>query len=265
VSLDLGITSKVWIESIRELTPTPMDLTRNGTVPSTPEHISLGSTTVREQASLASCSLTSSNMEKSTGVAPRYQANLTGGSLKVAESRIVAGLLLKGGDPREWRTAIQTENLLKTRSPGTAKRLGRLIRDRLAPMPPEILQLIRDGAGDVATHAVLAAAIRHSPLLGDFMDLALRDQYRRFSNCLTYKVWEDYLEECRGRDPDMPEWSDSTVRRLRSSIFQILAQAGFIQNTRSLALHRPQIADQVIACLKLNREDYVLRCITVGS
>lgn len=198
-------------------------------------------------------------------VIPKYQANLTGGSLKVAESRIVAGLLLQGGRPEDWRKAIQTENLLKAKTPGTAKRLGRLIRDRLSPMPPEILQLIRDGAGDVATHAVLAAAIRHSPLLGDFMDLVLRDHYRRFSKVLTYKAWDDYLEECRGRDPEMPQWSDSTVQRLRSSVFQILAQAGFVQNTRSLALLRPHISDQVIACLKLNREDYVLRCITVGS
>ena len=164
-----------------------------------------------------------------------------------------------------WRKAILTDNLLKTRTPGTAKRLGRLIRDRLSPMPPEILQLIRDGAGDVATHAVLAASIRHSPLLGDFMDLVLRDQYRRFSKVLTNKVWDDYLEDCRGRDSEMPLWSDSTVQRLRSSVFQILAQAGFVQDTRSLALHRPHIADQVIASLKLNREDYVLRCITVGS
>jgi len=132
-------------------------------------------------------------------------------------------------------------------------------------MPPEILQLIRDGAGDVATHAVLAAAIRHSPLLGDFMDLVVRDQYRRFSKVLTNKVWDDYLEECRGRDPAMPQWSDSTVQRLRSSVFQILAQAGFVQDTRSLVLRRPHIADQVIACLKLHRDDYVLRCITVGS
>ena len=197
--------------------------------------------------------------------APRYQANLTGGSLKVAESRIVAGLILQGGDPQDWGKAILTENLLKTRTPGTAKRLGRLIRDRLSPMPQEILHLIRDGAGDVATHAVLAAAIRHSPLLGDFMDLVLRDQYRRFSKVLTNKVWEDYLEDCRGRDSEMPLWSDSTVQRLRSSVFQILAQAGFVQDTRSLALHRPHIADQVIASLKLNREDYVLRCITLGS
>jgi len=197
--------------------------------------------------------------------APRNQANLTGGSLKVAESRVVAGLLLQGGDPKGWRKAIQTDNLLKTRTPGTAKRLGRLIRDRLSPMPPEILKLIRDGAGDVATHAVLAASIRHSPLLGDFMDLVLRDQYRRFSKVLTNKVWDDYLEDCRGRDSEMPLWSDSTVQRLRSSVFQILAQAGFVQDTRSLALHRPHIADQVIASLKLNREDYVLRCITVGS
>ncbi len=34
----------------------------------------------------------------------------------------------------------------------------------------------------------------------------------------------------------MPEWHKSTRRRLRSSIFQILAQAGFLRDTRSLKL-----------------------------
>lgn len=199
------------------------------------------------------------------GEGARYKAALTGGSLKVAESRVVAGLLLRHAGPQELAKAILTNNALKTRTSATAKRLGRLIRDRLAPMPPEILTLIRDGSGDVATHATLAAAIRHSPLLGDFMDLVLRDHYRRFTKALTNKLWEDYLEECRGRDPEMPQWTESTIHRLRSSVFQILAQAGFLENTRSLALRRPHIAAQVIASLQHHHEDYVLRCITVGS
>jgi len=41
----------------------------------------------------------------------------------------------------------------------------------------------------------------------------------------------------------MPEWNESTRRRLRSSVFQTLAQAGFIESTKTLTLqtgpHRP--------------------------
>ncbi len=195
----------------------------------------------------------------------RYSANLTAGSLKVAESRIVADLLLKGADREEWRRLVTQENVLKARKPATAQRLGRLIWDRLSPMHPDLWTLVRDGAGDVATHAVLAAAIRHSPLVGDFLDRIVRDHYRRFSKVLSNRIWNDYLEACRAWDPEMPQWSESTVERLRSSVFQILAQAGFLRDTRSLALQRPHISEQVVGCLKRHREDYVLRCITVGS
>jgi hypothetical protein len=47
-------------------------------------------------------------------------------------------------------------------------------------------------------------------------------------------------------------------------VFQILAQAGYIENTRSLKLQTVHIADQVLRYLKANKEDYVLRCIQVA-
>ena len=42
----------------------------------------------------------------------------------------------------------------------------------------------------------------------------------------------------------MPQWNESTRRRLRSSVFQTLAQAGYIENTRSLKLQNVHIADR---------------------
>ena len=132
-------------------------------------------------------------------------------------------------------------------------------------MSPELWRMVRDGTVVVATHAVLAAAIRHSFLLGDFLDLAVRDQYRRFEKALTKKLWFDFLEDCRGRDSQMPRWHDSTARRLGSSVFQILAQAGYIKDTRSMLLQRPHLTSEAIGYLERNLEDNVLRCITVGT
>ena len=106
--------------------------------------------------------------------------------------------------------------------------------------------------------------MKHSPLLGDFLDLAVGDQYRVFGAALTNKMFADYLEGCRGRDPDMPQWNETTRRRLRSSVFQMLAQAGYIENTRNLKLQTVHVADQVLRYLKANGEEYVLRCIQVS-
>jgi hypothetical protein len=193
----------------------------------------------------------------------RYKADITAGALKLPESRLIADLLLRQIDAEGWREAIVTKNVLRARHPATARRLTKLIRGRLETMGPDLWKLVRDGSGKVATHAILAAAVKQSPLLGDFLDIVVGEQYRLFSTALTNKLWADYLEGCRERDPDMPLWNETTRRRLRSSVFQVLAQAGYIENTRSLKLQTVHIAEQVLHFLKANQEEYVLRCIQV--
>jgi len=194
----------------------------------------------------------------------RYKAEITAGALKVPESRQIADLLLRRVDAEGWKDAIAKQNVLQARSPATARRLTRLIRGRLETMGPDLWKLVRDGKGSVATHAVFAAAVKHSPLLGDFLRIVVGEQYRLFGATLSNKLFDDYLEGCRERDPEMPQWNETTRKRLRSSIFQMLAQAGYIENTRNLKLQTVHIADQVLRYLKANQEDYVLRCVQVA-
>ena len=194
----------------------------------------------------------------------RYHADITAGALKLPESRIIADLLLQGVDDAGWKDAIVSRNVLQARSLETARRLGRLIRGRLGLMGPELWRLVRDGSGTVATHAVLATAVKHSVLLGDFLDLVVREQYRLFRLTLSRHLWETFLEDCRGRDPEMPDWPESTRHRLRSSVYQILAQAGYIDSTRTMKLQAVHIAGEVIRYLQDHHEDYVLRCIQVA-
>ncbi len=195
----------------------------------------------------------------------RYNADITAGSLKIVESRVIADLLLRGVDEAGWKQAVVNENLLKAKNPATAIRLARLIRQRLETMTPELWLMVRDGTVAVAAHAGLAAAVKRSPLLGDFLDFVVKDQYRRFGKALTKKHWFDFLEDCHGRDPQMPQWNESTARRMGSSVFQILAQAGYIKDTRTMLLQRIRISAEVINYLERNKENYVLRCITVGA
>lgn len=193
-----------------------------------------------------------------------YSAEITAGALKIPESRLIADLLLQEADADGWKKAIVEDNILQSKNPATARRLTTLLRSRLETMGPELWKLVRDGKGSVASHAVFVAAVKHSPLLGDFLRIVIGEQYKVFCKHLTKNMWYEYLEGCRERDPDMPLWNESTRRRLGSSVFQILAQAGYIENTRSLKLQSVHIADQVLSYLKAHREDYVLSCIQVA-
>ena len=184
--------------------------------------------------------------------------------MKVAESRIVADLMLRGVDGPAWRSAVDVENVFQTKSRVTARNLGKLLRARLAPFDPPFWQMIRDSASPLVQHALLAAAVKHSPLLGDFLDLVVREQFRRFAPTLPLGLWEDYLVDCRGRDPEMPQWNESTRRRLRSSVYLCLAQAGFLDSTRSLRLQPLFIAAPLLRYLETRNELFVIRCLQVS-
>ena len=57
---------------------------------------------------------------------------------------------------------------------------------------------------------------------------------------------------------------DSTVARLRSSVFQMLAQAGYLADTRTRKLETVRLASEVLTYLRDHQEDHVLRCISVS-
>ncbi len=193
----------------------------------------------------------------------RYRTEITAGSLKIPESRVIADLLLRGVEGEGWKQALYVDNVLQARSPQTAKKLGTLLRGRLETMDSGLWRLVRDGSAQAATHACLAAAVKRSPLLGDFLDLVIRQQYRLFTVALSNGLWEEYVSSCRDRDLATPEWSLSTIMRLRSSVFQTLEQAGYVDSTRTLKLQTVYIAREVLTYLHDSDEQYVLRCVEV--
>ena len=194
----------------------------------------------------------------------RYKADIAGGSLKLQESRIIASMLMEGLSSDEWKKAIEVQNILQKRSPGTAKRQSSLIRARLELMEPDLWELVRDGSNGTATHALFAAAIKHSTLLGDFLDQVVRNQFRMFRHDLPRKLWMDFIEHCRDHDPYMPEWKESTTKKLGDSVYRILAEVGYLHDNRNYALQSVRISGEVMAYLRNNKEEYVLRCVQVS-
>ena len=194
-----------------------------------------------------------------------YNANLVKASLKLEESRVIASLLLQGVDEAQWRHAILVDNVLQKRSPSTASTFAVFIRQRLGSMTPALWELVRDGANAVATQAVLAATVKHSRLLGDFLDLTVRDRLRLFKTALTHKDWEEFVEGCIARDPHAADWTPAVVTKLRQNVFRILNEAGYVADTRTMALQRVAVSSEVRRYLEENDERYVLRCIGVAS
>ena len=192
-----------------------------------------------------------------------YTATISSTPLRLRETRIVADLLLQGVVGAAWTEAVVESNVLQVSSTVGLVRSSNILRYRLRPFGPQLWKMVRDGDRELATQAAMAGAIKHSRLLGDFMDLTMRDQRALFCTRLDQGMWTDYIEGCRGRDPDMPHWTDATVAKLRSVVFSMLAEADYLQDTRTLLMQNVFVDSQLAAYLRDRDETYVLRCLQV--
>lgn len=192
-----------------------------------------------------------------------YKANITAGALFVPESRKIADLMLSGDDPDEWKQAIEVQNILQQLSLATSVRIANFIRTRLALMTPELWELIKDGDSVTATHACFAATIKHCRFLGDYLDIVVREQFKKLEDRLTPRVWEAFLLGCKQRDPEMKEFPPSTAKKMRTNVHRILNQAGYLTGGRKWILQKVDISPEVLRYLKENNEGYVLRCIQI--
>jgi len=192
-----------------------------------------------------------------------YTATISSTSLRLRESRIVADLLLDGVSGNAWKEAILEQNVLQVDSAVAVWRSARILRARLEPLGEGLWEMVRDGGRELATQASFAGAVKDSRLLGDFMDISMREQRKLFADKLERSMWSEYIAGCRGRDPDMPHWSDATLAKLRSVVFNMLAEVGYLKDTRSLVLQNVFVDTQLSGYLHDRNENYVLRCLEV--
>jgi hypothetical protein len=188
-----------------------------------------------------------------------YNAEISAGSLLLLESRRIAELLMMRPSPEQWLHALNVDNILQKSSPATARRQARLIRHRLDTLDNEAWAMIVGGPHEAATQLLLAAAVKHSRLLADFLVDVYGGHLRRLESQLTpAKDWESFLADCVKRDPEFAQLSDSTQAKLLQVILRILAEARYIDSTRNLRLTPPHLHPNVLAYLKRHGDHAVL-------
>jgi hypothetical protein len=192
---------------------------------------------------------------------PEYNAEISAGSLMPLESKRVAALLLTRPDDTAWRDAIETQNILQKNTPATARRQATLIRKRLMTLDAKAWEMIASREGEVVNQLLLAASVKHSLLLGDFLRRVYADRQRRMETNLSATDWQDFLTECAHHDAAVANWTDGTKAKLFQVIVRILVEAKFLENVRSMKLTPQSLHPDVERYLRRHDETYVLECL----
>lgn len=194
----------------------------------------------------------------------RYNAEISAGSLMLAESRRIASLLLTHPSDTEWEHALKVENILQKNTPSTAFRQARLIRKRLITLHEEGWKLIAEGEMEVSTQLLLVAAIKHSRLLGDFLRDVYARQLCRMELALNSHLWDSFWVECTHRDSEIEHWSASTKEKLYQVIIRILVEAKYLDTSRKMNMTPPSLHPTVTSFLKRHGELDVLAAMKVS-
>lgn len=194
-----------------------------------------------------------------------YKANITAGALLVPESRKISDLMIREVSVEEWKDAVENKNILQKLSISSSKRVASFIKARLGLMTPELWKMVRDGDAVLATQAVFAAAIKHCRILGDYLDIVVRGQFRNLEDRLTPLLWDEFILSCKQRDPLMEDFPPSTAKKMRSVIHKILSEAGYLQSPHNWKLKRIEIVPEVMEYLIKHHEEYVCKCIQVSK
>jgi hypothetical protein len=190
-----------------------------------------------------------------------YNAEISAGSLLPLESRRIAALLLTKPDAAVWQHAIEVENILQKKTPATARRQARLLQRRLITLDALAWKMMAERESEVVVQLLLAAAVKHSQLLGDFMLRVYADRQRRLEPALDPIDWQDFLVECAHRDLTVASWSATTKAKLFQVIVRILVEAKYLENARSKKLTPPFLHPEVRRYLRNHDETYVLDCL----
>lgn len=167
----------------------------------------------------------------------RYALSFTSGALLTREAVIAAPLYL---DVRDWsavRDQLRAENLLQARTASSGFRLAREVAQRLAVLTEAELELLRDASPSERGHLMWVAACRRYAFIGDFAEEVVRERFLLLTPTLGYDDFDSFVRGKALWHPELAEVKDSTLQKLRSTVFRMLAEAGLL--TGGEIVHAP--------------------------
>lgn len=187
-----------------------------------------------------------------------YLGDLIGGSLMIRESQLIAQLLLQKPDQQAWDDAIVNQNILQKRSDASAKRNAATIKKRLEGVSDTFLERLAFGNNELSAQLMFAATLMNSTMLADFMRTVLLDAKRVFRHSLDASDWEHFWQQRARLFPELLKMTASTTYKIAQVAFKCVADAGYIDSTRSKVLQNVYLQPEVKSLLaQMGRDDII--------
>lgn len=178
----------------------------------------------------------------------RYALSFSSGSLLMRESVVAVPIYLCERDWGAVRDRLQRENLLQARTFTSAQRRSRETVQRLEVLTDSELELLVDATSTERGHLLWTAACRRYALIGEFAEEVLRDKFLLLATSVTHDDFDAFVREKALWHEELSDLRESTLIKLRATLFRMLVEAGLISDT--WAISQVLLSDRVVELLE---------------
>ena len=187
-----------------------------------------------------------------------YLGDLNGGSLLVTESRVIAEIQLRKLAEKEWKQLIVEDNVLQKKSPQTALRFAKVIRNRLNLMSEHFINVLLEVPDRAYIQLLMAAFMVQSPVIVDFMQECLAEARRTYKPDIPNDAWISFIDDRMKVVPELAFYSESTLKRMGSNVIKALVDTGFLKSTRQRQIQAVYLLPEVKELLiGINKEELI--------
>jgi len=187
-----------------------------------------------------------------------YIGDLNGGSLLIAETRIITEILQKKLPKNEWKQLIIDDNVLQKKSAQTAIRFSRVIRSRLELMGDNFTQTLLEVSERAYIQLLMAAFMVQSPVIVDFMRECLAEARRTYKPDIPTDAWDHFIDDRMGVIPELASYSESTMKKMGRNVIKALVDTGYLSSTRQRKIQAVYLLPEVKELLtQINREELI--------
>lgn len=173
----------------------------------------------------------------------KYSSGLVSESFWFVEVRKIIKLLILGCNWEEIKTMCLCENLLSTSKEYRTKRMYGYLKNRISVLDNDLLAAFQ--SSDLATQKIinLIAIAKQNRLFYEFLYEVYREKATLGVLELTDSDINIFFKNKQEQDEDVAAWTDTTLKRLRSSYFNFLSDAGLITMIDKKKTITPPILD----------------------
>lgn len=171
-----------------------------------------------------------------------YSTSLTGAGFRFFEFKLIVNLVEEGLTDEEIRKKVFEENLFQQKASSTTRSFPYILK-RARALDDQLRNYVLEESNQLAKQINFYAIMKTDLLFYEFMDEVIKNKLQNNDLIYERKDINIFFNEKEDRNEKLANWSESTLKRLKSSYNRLLLEIGYLTKLSSTDLIPLQMDD----------------------